>query len=69
MERLIFEWSSKFMFSVNGSGVVPVVVKGLDDDDIGFEEDEVYEDDVADSDDDSDDDHDPYKKYEEYDDD
>ncbi len=64
VERLTFEWSSKFMFSVKGSGVVPVVVRGLDDDDIGFEEDEVYEDDV----DDSDDDYDPYEKYEEYDD-
>ncbi len=70
VERLTFEWSSKFMFSVKGSGVVPVVVRGLDDDDIGFEEDKVYEDDVADTDDDdSDDDYDPYEKYEEYDDD
>ncbi len=68
VERLTFERSSKFMFSVNGLGVVPVVVWGLDDD-IGFEEDEVYEEDVDDSDDDdSDDDSDPYEKYEEYDD-
>ncbi len=52
------------MFSVKGLGVVPGVVWGLDDDDVGFEEDEVYEDDV----DDSDDDYDPYEKYEEYDD-
>ncbi len=59
------------MFSMRGSGVVPVVLSELDDDgDIGFEEDKVYEDDVADSDDDdSDDDYDPYEKYEEYDDD
>ncbi len=69
VERLTFERSSKFMFSVKGLGVVPEVVWGLDDDDVGFEEDEVYEDDVDDSgDDDSDDDYDPYEKYEEYDD-
>lgn len=33
VERLTFERSSKFVFSVKGSGVVPVVVWGLDDDD------------------------------------
>ena len=33
MERLTFERSSKFMFSVKGLGVVPGVVWGLDDDD------------------------------------
>ncbi len=67
VERLTFERSSKFMFSVKGLGVVPVVMRESDEDDedIGFEEDKEYEEDVADSDDD----YDPYEKYEEYDDD
>ncbi len=71
MERLTFERSGKFMFSVKGLGVVPVVMRESDDDDedIGFEEDKEYEEDVDDlDDDDSDDDYDPYEKYEEYDD-